>query len=215
VADAALLVSDSRRISLDSRRISLNVRRAGTADRRVRYLTEAAPLRSAKRRRNPIPPTSSRIPATPVNGRRSSMAKGSTTNLAEQNAERAMYAANHGMDWMREIAERSLNQSRTMFEEFLTRPHNRRHYRPSSIRTPRALDVACSRNDLQYFRFCAQNHSYERTAGTDPASKRIHKPPSAGACRAKQGSGAQHCASSKGNGKDNLSHNSGGISKGG
>ena len=48
------------------------------------------------------------------------MAKGSTTNLAEQNAERAMYAANHGMDWMREIAERSLNQSRTMFEEFLT-----------------------------------------------------------------------------------------------
>src|ERR1700746_1732328 len=81
---------------------------------------KSRPLRSAKRRRNPIPPTSSRIPATPVNGRRSSMAKGSTTNLAEQNAERAMYAANHGMDWMREIAERSLNQSRTMFEEFLT-----------------------------------------------------------------------------------------------
>ena len=43
VADAALLVSDSRRISsLDSRRISLNVRRAGTADRRVRYQTEIA-----------------------------------------------------------------------------------------------------------------------------------------------------------------------------
>jgi hypothetical protein len=32
------------------------------------------------------------------------------TNVSEQNAERAMQAANYGMDWMRQITEQSLNQ---------------------------------------------------------------------------------------------------------
>lgn len=48
------------------------------------------------------------------------MAKGPTTNFSEQNAERAIHAVNHDMDWMRAIAEQSLTQSRTIFEGFLT-----------------------------------------------------------------------------------------------
>ena len=47
------------------------------------------------------------------------MAKG-PTSIPEQNAERAMQAANFGMDWMRQITEESLNQSRVMFEGFLS-----------------------------------------------------------------------------------------------
>jgi hypothetical protein len=48
------------------------------------------------------------------------MAKSPMTNVSEQNAERAMQAANYGMDWMRQITEQSLNQSRAMFDGFLT-----------------------------------------------------------------------------------------------
>jgi hypothetical protein len=47
------------------------------------------------------------------------MAKG-PTSIPQQNAERAMQAANFGMDWMRQITEESLNQSRVMFEGFLS-----------------------------------------------------------------------------------------------
>ena len=47
------------------------------------------------------------------------MAKGPTTNFSEQNAERAMQVASYGIDWMREMMEQSLTQSRTVFEEFL------------------------------------------------------------------------------------------------
>jgi phasin family protein len=42
------------------------------------------------------------------------------TNIPEQNVERAMQAANFGMDWMRQITEQSLNQSRAMLEGFLS-----------------------------------------------------------------------------------------------
>jgi hypothetical protein len=48
------------------------------------------------------------------------MAKGPTTNFPEQNTERAMQVATYGMDWMREITEQSINQTRTVFEGFLT-----------------------------------------------------------------------------------------------
>jgi phasin family protein len=47
------------------------------------------------------------------------MAKG-PTSISEQNAERAMQAANVGMDWLRQITEESLRQNRVMFEGFLS-----------------------------------------------------------------------------------------------
>jgi phasin family protein len=47
------------------------------------------------------------------------MAKG-PMSIPEQNTERAMQAANFGMDWMRQITEESFNQSRVMFEGFLS-----------------------------------------------------------------------------------------------
>jgi hypothetical protein len=43
-----------------------------------------------------------------------------TTNFAQQNTERSLQATN----WMREIAEQNLNQSRAAFEGFLTIARN-------------------------------------------------------------------------------------------
>jgi phasin family protein len=40
--------------------------------------------------------------------------------MPEQNAERAKQAANYGMDWMRSLMEESLNQTRAIFDGFLT-----------------------------------------------------------------------------------------------
>ena len=44
----------------------------------------------------------------------------SPTTVPEQSAERAMQAANYGMDWMRQLMEQSLNQTGAMLEGFLT-----------------------------------------------------------------------------------------------
>jgi hypothetical protein len=56
--------------------------------------------------------------------RRRGYAKGPATNFPEQNAERARQVANYGMDWMREMTEQSLSQSRNLFEGFLTTARN-------------------------------------------------------------------------------------------
>jgi phasin family protein len=40
--------------------------------------------------------------------------------MPEQSAERAKQAANYGMDWMRQLMEESLNQTRAIFDGFLT-----------------------------------------------------------------------------------------------
>ena len=40
-----------------------------------------------------------------------------TTEFTQQNSERVMQAANLGMDWARELAEQSLNQSKVVFDE--------------------------------------------------------------------------------------------------
>ena len=42
------------------------------------------------------------------------------STMPEQNAERAKQAANYGMDWMRQLMEESLNQTRAIFDGFLT-----------------------------------------------------------------------------------------------
>ena len=39
------------------------------------------------------------------------------TEFTQQNSERAMQAANLGMDWARELAEQSLNQSKVVLDE--------------------------------------------------------------------------------------------------
>jgi hypothetical protein len=41
------------------------------------------------------------------------------TDFAQQNAERAVQATNYGMNWMREIAEQNLNQSKAALEGLL------------------------------------------------------------------------------------------------
>src|SRR5260370_34862152 len=41
------------------------------------------------------------------------------TDFAQQNTERAVQATNYGMNWMREIAEQNLNQSKAALEGFL------------------------------------------------------------------------------------------------
>src|SRR5262249_5253376 len=47
------------------------------------------------------------------------MAKGAT-DFAQQNTERAMQATTHGMNWMREVAEQNLSQSKAALESLLT-----------------------------------------------------------------------------------------------
>lgn len=44
------------------------------------------------------------------------MAKGTTTDFSEENTESAMQV----MDWMRDLTEQSLNQSKSALEEFFT-----------------------------------------------------------------------------------------------
>src|SRR5262249_60191275 len=46
------------------------------------------------------------------------MAKGAT-DFAQQNTERAMQATTHGMNWMREVAEQNLSQSKAALESLL------------------------------------------------------------------------------------------------
>jgi hypothetical protein len=46
------------------------------------------------------------------------MAKG-PSDFAQQNTERAVHATNYGMNWMREIAEQNLTQSRAALEGWL------------------------------------------------------------------------------------------------
>ncbi len=41
------------------------------------------------------------------------------TDFAQQNTERAVQATNYGMNWMREIAEQNLNQSKAALEGLL------------------------------------------------------------------------------------------------
>jgi hypothetical protein len=47
------------------------------------------------------------------------MAKGAT-DFAQQNTERAMQATTYGMNWMREVAEQNLSQSKAALESLLT-----------------------------------------------------------------------------------------------
>jgi len=42
------------------------------------------------------------------------------TDFAQQNTERAIEVTNYGLNWMREIAERNLSQSRAALEDLLT-----------------------------------------------------------------------------------------------
>ena len=44
------------------------------------------------------------------------------SSSAAQNAERAKQAANYGMAWMRQFMDESLNQTRAIFDGFLTTP---------------------------------------------------------------------------------------------
>jgi hypothetical protein len=43
----------------------------------------------------------------------------SAADFAERNTERAVHAADHGMSWLREIAEQNLNQSKAATESWL------------------------------------------------------------------------------------------------
>jgi hypothetical protein len=52
------------------------------------------------------------------------MAKGPTTrDFTEQNTARAMQMGNFGMDWMRGVAEQSLNLGKAAFEGYLSSAH--------------------------------------------------------------------------------------------
>ena len=64
------------------------------------------------------------------------------TDIAQQNTERAIEPANYSLNWMREIAERNLSQSRAALEDLLT-------ITSSSKRYSRTLDVIYGRDALE------------------------------------------------------------------
>jgi hypothetical protein len=84
-------------------------------------------LRSKRRTGRTRAGTSDYHPFIERSKQEKAMAKGPTAHIAgeharefDQNAERAMQAANYGIDWMRDLAEQTLNQSKAVFEGFLT-----------------------------------------------------------------------------------------------
>src|SRR5215510_1395608 len=77
-----------------------------------------------------------------------------------------MHAVKYEMDWMREIADQSLNHIRRNFSRQAVprrRLSNAKHAKSASAR--------CRLQ--QRLRFCAQSHPHERTAGIGPASRRV------------------------------------------
>jgi hypothetical protein len=88
------------------------------------------------------------------------------TRFAEQTTEEAMQGTIHGMNWMREIAEQNLDQTRMLLENLLaiTRKAMDDIDHQSSEFRQRSLLVA--EEMLSKLRFCAQASSCEGTAGT-------------------------------------------------
>ncbi|MGB8892793.1 MAG: hypothetical protein WCD13_00490 [Pseudolabrys sp.] len=64
-----------------------------------------------------------------------------TTEFTQQNSERAMQAANLGMNWAREFAEQSLDQSKVMLDGLFKVTRSVRRVRRPGVGYSGALDL--------------------------------------------------------------------------
>ena len=136
-----------------------------------------------------------------------------TSTMPEQSAERAKQAANYGMDWMRQLMEESLNQTRAIFDGFsYHRPQNSRQFRSASGGGPGTIHVHGNRHALELYGFCASGFKSETAAGPVAAADRIREQAGAGGCR-KQQNARNHCARSVRFGKVPIPEPGGSISQ--
>ena len=79
------------------------------------------------------------------------MAKGTTTDFSEQNTESAMQV----MDWMRDMTEQSLNQSKSALEGFFTTARKASEISTSKHRNSASGRCSGPRDALQHLQLCA------------------------------------------------------------
>jgi hypothetical protein len=85
---------------------------------RVRYLTSVRGAIDVRQAASTAHRRSNQFQSRPRLKEAKAMAKGAT-DFAQQNTERAMQATTYGMNWMREIAEQNLSQSKAALESVL------------------------------------------------------------------------------------------------
>src|SRR5262245_18911355 len=126
------------------------------------------------------------------------------TDFAQQNNERSIEVANYSLNWMREIAERNLSQSRAALEDLLTitrKAVDGIDHRASVIREH---SILLREGTLEQLRLCAKAGSYAGTAGTGSVAKRIRQPAGAGARGSNQGTRAEHRPGGERGGEDHA-----------
>src|SRR5437016_3022579 len=131
------------------------------------------------------------------------------TDFAQQNTERAVQATNYGMNWMREIAEQNLNQSKAALEGLLmiTRKAVDDIDHQASVVRERSLLLAeeTLSNTFDFAQKLVRMRepqdsevgSYEGTAGIGSTSERVRQAASSGTWRSNQRAWAKHDAGSK------------------
>src|SRR5262252_3797071 len=114
------------------------------------------------------------------------------TDFAQQNTERSIEVANYSLNWMREIAERNLSQSRAALEDLLTITRKAVDGIDHQASVIREHSILLMEETLSNSFDFVQNGSYAGTAGTGSVAKRIRQPAGAGARGSNQGTRAEH-----------------------
>ena len=88
------------------------------------------------------------------------------STMPEQNADRAKQAANYGMDWMRQLMEESLNQTRAIFNGCVTTARKTADSFDQQAAEVRELSSMCMATDTlsQLYGFCASGFKSETAA---------------------------------------------------
>ena len=120
------------------------------------------------------------------------------TDFAQQNTERAVQATNYGMNWMREIAEQNLNQSKAALEGLLmiTRKAVDDIDHQASVVRERSLLLAeeTLSNTFDFAQKLVRMREPQELAST---SERVRQAASSGTWRSNQRAWAKHDAGSK------------------
>jgi hypothetical protein len=132
------------------------------------------------------------------------------TIMPEQNVERAKQAANYGMDWMRQLMEESLNQTRAIFDGFLSTARKTADSFDQQAAEVRERSMSMATDTLSNsidFAHRALNVSAvsETAVGPLAAADRIREQAGAGGRRKQQNARGNHCARSVRDGEVHLS----------
>jgi hypothetical protein len=136
------------------------------------------------------------------------------STMPEQNAERAKQAANYGMDWIRQLVEESLNQTRAIFDGFLTtaRKTADNFDQQAAELGERSMSIATDTlsNSMD---FAQSSFKGETAAGPVAIADRIREQAGAGGRRKQQNARGNHCARSIRDGKVHIPEPRGSFSQ--